>query len=182
MTTLLVGGTGHLGPGLIRLLSANGRGPRVLTRDPARARGVLGDGVELVAGDVRDSASLTGALEGATTVISAFSGFGDPKGPGPRAIDRDGNIALIRAARLGGVDHFVLLSVTQASPDHPMELMRSKYAAEQELKSSGLAWTIIRPALYMQTWLHTAADPLVADGPDAGLRSGRQPAEPRLGR
>ena len=34
MTTLLVGGTGHLGPGLIRLLSANGRGPRVLSRDP----------------------------------------------------------------------------------------------------------------------------------------------------
>ncbi len=164
MTTLLVGGTGHLGPGLIRLLTANGRGLRVLTRDPARARGVLGDGVELVAGDVRDPASMTRALEGATTVISAFSGFGDPKGPGPQAIDRDGNIALIRAARLVGVEHFVLLSVTQASSDHPMELMRSKYAAERELKASGLAWTIIRPALYMQTWLHTAADPLVDTG------------------
>ncbi len=164
MTTLLVGGTGHLGPGLIRLLTASGHGLRVLTRDPARARGILGDGVELVAGDVRDTASLTEALEGASSVISAFTGFGDPKGPGPRAIDRDGNIALIRAARLVGVEHFVLLSVTQASPDHPMELMRSKYAAEQELKSSGLGWTIIRPALYMQTWLHLAADPLVETG------------------
>ncbi len=164
MTILLVGGTGHLGPGLIRLLTASGRGPRVLTRDPARARRVLGDGVELVAGDVRDTASLTVALERATTVISAFSGFGDPKGPGPQAIDRDGNIALIRAARSSSVEHFVLVSVTQASPDHPMELMRSKYAAEQELKASGLAWTIIRPALYMQTWLHTAADPLVDTG------------------
>ena len=164
MTTLLVGGTGHLGPGLIRLLTANERGLRVLTRDPARAREVLGDGIELVAGDVRDPASLGGPLKGVTTVISAFSGFGDLKGPGPRVVDRDGNIALIRAARAAGVKHFVLLSVTQASPDHPMELMRSKYAAEQELKASGLAWTIIRPALYMQTWLHTAADPLVETG------------------
>ncbi len=175
MTTLLVGGTGHLGPGLIRLLTANGRRLRVLTRDPARARGVLGDGVELVAGDVRDPVSLTGALEGATTVISAFSGFGDPKGPGPKAIDRDGNIALIRASRLVGVEHFVLLSVTQASPDHPMELMRSKYAAEEELKASGLAWTIIRPALYMQTWLHSAADPLVDTGRTLVFGRGENP-------
>jgi uncharacterized protein YbjT (DUF2867 family) len=175
VTTLLVGGTGHLGPGLIRLLTASGRRLRVLTRDPARARAVVGDGVDLVAGDVRDPASLTGALGGATTVISAFSGFGDPKGPGPQVVDRDGNIALIRAARSAGVEHFVLLSVTQASPDHPMELMRSKYAAEQELKASGLAWTIIRPALYMQTWLHTAADPLVDTGRTRVFGRGENP-------
>lgn len=175
MTTLLVGGTGHLGPRLIRLLTANGRGLRVLTRDPARARGVLGDGVELVAGDVRDPASLVGPLKGVTTVISAFSGFGDLKGPGPRVVDRDGNIGLIRAARSSGVEHFVLVSVTQASPDHPMELMRSKYAAEQELKASGLAWTIIRPALYMETWLHTAADPLLQTGRTRVFGRGDQP-------
>ena len=164
MTTLLVGGTGHLGPGLIRLLTANGRALRVMTRDPERARGVLGTGVDLVAGDVRDPASLAGPLQGVKTVISAFSGFGDPKGPGTRVVDRDGNIALIRAARSAGVAQFVLISVTQSSPDHPMDLMRSKDAAEQELKASGLAWTIIRPSLYMQTWLHVAADPLVATG------------------
>lgn len=164
MTVLLVGGTGHLGPELIRLLAGNGREPRVLTRDPARARASLGDGLELIAGDVRDPASLAGPLAGITTVVSAFSGFGDPTGPGTGTIDRDGNLALIRAARLAGVEHFVLLSVTQASPDHPMELMRSKYAAEQELKVSGLAWTIIRPALYMETWLGVAGDPLVQTG------------------
>ena len=175
MTTLLVGGTGHLGPGLVRLLTMNGRGLRVLTRDPVRAREVLGTSVELVPGDVRDPASLAGPLQGATTVISAFSGFGDLKGRGPRAIDRDGNIALIRAARSAGVDHFVLLSVTQAAPDHPMELMRSKYAAEQELMASGLAWTIIRPALYMETWLHTAADPLVQTGRIRVFGRGDQP-------
>ena len=164
MTVLLVGGTGHLGPSLIRLLTQDGRPLRVLTRNPARARDELGDAIELVTGDVRDPASLTGPLEGITTVISAFTGFGDPKGPGTRTIDRDGNIALIRAARLAGVEHFVLLSVTQASPDHPMELMRSKDAAERELKASGLSWTIIRPALYMETWLRVAADPLTQTG------------------
>jgi uncharacterized protein YbjT (DUF2867 family) len=164
VTALIVGGTGHLGPVLVRLLIEGGRKTRVLTRDPARARGVLGEGVELVAGDVRDPISLAGSLEGTSTVVSAFSGFGDPHGPGTRTIDRDGNVALIRAARLAGVEHFVLLSVTQASPDHPMELMRSKYAAEQELKGSGLAWTIIRPALYMETWLDVAAGPLIQTG------------------
>jgi uncharacterized protein YbjT (DUF2867 family) len=164
VSVLLVGGTGHLGPELIRVLAGTGREPRVLTRNATRAREALGDGVELAEGDVRDPASLAGPLDGITTVISAFSGFGDPKGPGTGTIDRDGNVALVRAARLAGVEHFVLLSVTQASPDHPMELMRSKHAAEEELKASGLAWTIIRPALYMETWLHVAADPLTQTG------------------
>lgn len=175
MSILLVGGTGHLGPGLIAVLAANGHAPRVLTRDPGRARATLGEGIELVAGDVRDPASLAGPLAGVTTVISAFSGFGDPKGPGARAIDGDGNVALVRAARSAGVEHFVLLSVTQASPDHPMELMRSKYAAEQELKASGLSWTIIRPALYMETWLRVAADPLVQTGRTRVLGRGDNP-------
>jgi uncharacterized protein YbjT (DUF2867 family) len=172
VTVLLVGGTGHLGPVLIDLLTAGGRGPRVLTRNAPRARATLPDVVELAEGDVRNPATLVGPLHGVTTVVSAFSGFGDPAGPGTRAIDRDGNVALVRAARSAGVEHFVLLSVTQASPSHPMELMRSKYAAEQELKASGLAWTIIRPALYMETWLGVAADPLVLTGRTRVFRRG----------
>jgi uncharacterized protein YbjT (DUF2867 family) len=32
-----------------------------------------------------------------------------------------------------------------------MELFRMKYLAEQELKASGLAWTIIRPTAYIET-------------------------------
>jgi uncharacterized protein YbjT (DUF2867 family) len=58
----------------------------------------------------------------------------------------------------------VLLSVWDASPDHPMDLMRMKHAAEEELKASGLAWTIIRPASYMELWCYLLGGPLLEKG------------------
>src|SRR5215217_6035645 len=51
-----------------------------------------------------------------------------------------------------------------AAPDHPMELFRMKYLAEQELKESGLAWTIIRPTAYMETWAALIGEPLLKSG------------------
>ena len=39
-----------------------------------------------------------------------------------------------------------------------------KYSAEQELKASGLSWTIIRPTAYMETWAKLIGEPLVKTG------------------
>jgi len=33
-----------------------------------------------------------------------------------------------------------------------MSLHRAKHAAEQALRASGLAWTIVRPAPFLETW------------------------------
>jgi len=49
-------------------------------------------------------------------------------------------------------------------PDHPIELFRMKYMAEQKLKASGLAWTIIRPTAYMETWASLIGEPLLETG------------------
>jgi uncharacterized protein YbjT (DUF2867 family) len=88
-------------------------------------------------------------VAGARTVISAVQGFAGTDPAGPQAVDRQGNSNLIRAAKEGAMEHFVLVSIQGAAPDHPMELFRMKYLAEEELKASGLAWTIIRPTAYM---------------------------------
>ena len=39
-----------------------------------------------------------------------------------------------------------------------------KYMAEQKLKASGLAWTIIRPTAYMETWPSLIGEPLLETG------------------
>jgi uncharacterized protein YbjT (DUF2867 family) len=57
----------------------------------------------------------------------------------------------IQAARAGATEHFILVSIQGVAPDHPMELSGMKYLAEQELKASGLAWSIIRPTAYIET-------------------------------
>ncbi len=67
MTVLVTGAAGHLGGNLVRALLARGHQVRALdcTRD---WRPLEGLGVEIVAGDVRDPASLRRAFEGAEVV------------------------------------------------------------------------------------------------------------------
>jgi uncharacterized protein YbjT (DUF2867 family) len=164
MTVLIAGGSGILGTRVVRLLADRGYAVRVLTRDPERARHLAGDHVEIVAGDVRDPATLARAMAGAETVISAIQGFSGTGGDNPRTVDGEGNINLIRAARDTGAAHFILVSVQGAAPDHPMELFRMKHRAEQELRASGLAWTIIRPTASMETWAKIVGEPLMKTG------------------
>jgi uncharacterized protein YbjT (DUF2867 family) len=144
---LVAGGSGMLGTQIVRLLSARGAGVRVLTRDPSSAAH-LPAAAEIITGDLRNPATAAAAVRGCATVISAVHGFAGPGKPSPESIDRDANRALVRAATAAGADHFVLISVLGAAPDHPMSLHRAKHAAEQELTASGLHWTIIRPAQF----------------------------------
>jgi NADH dehydrogenase len=159
---LMAGGTGRLGTRVVELLTKRGMPVRVLTRDRTRAKH-LPEAVEIVEGNVRDPETLTPAMAGVTSVISAIQGLDDPKS-NPMATDRDGNRNLITAAKASGVDHFVLVSVVKSSPDHPMSLGRAKFAAEQSLKASGLAWTIVRGTAYMEFWVQMVVQPLIDKG------------------
>lgn len=160
---LIAGATGHLGPTLVELLTSRGERIRVLTRDPARARRVFAKDVELVTGDVCNPSSLAPALAGVETVVSAVTGFG-PGGGGPRAVDLQGNENLIAAAEAADAKHFVLVSMHGARADHPLELYRAKFLAEERLRKSRLDWTIIRPAVFMELWAGIVGDSITKSG------------------
>jgi uncharacterized protein YbjT (DUF2867 family) len=169
---LVAGGTGTLGRVVVSQLGAAGHEVRVLTRDARRAEGLDAD---LAVGDVRDSRSLTAATHGCSVVVSAVHGFLGGRGAGPDHIDHQGNGALVRAAVDAGVGHVVLLSVFDARPDHPMALHRAKYAAELDLHTSGLAWTVLRPTSYVETWIGIVAGKLTSGGPALVLGRGDNP-------
>jgi uncharacterized protein YbjT (DUF2867 family) len=172
---LVAGGTGMLGHSLVPLLTTHGEPVKVLSRGTHGAASPSVPGVEVVTGDVRDAASVDRAMAGARTVVSAINGFGGPGALGVRVIDRDGNAALIDAAVRAGVEHFVLVSIQGASTDHPIELFRMKAEAEARLKASGLAWTIIRPTAYQETWLEIVGRPLVQTGKTRVFGRGQNP-------
>jgi uncharacterized protein YbjT (DUF2867 family) len=159
---LIAGGTGTLGTRIVRLLKARGLEVRLLVRDPARD--MDGDLVEVIPGDVLDPQAVERAMDGVRIVVSAIQGFSGTGDYSPRTVDFQGNSNLIQAARTAGVEHFVLVSVHGAAPDHPMELFRMKYRAEQELRESGLSWTIIRPTAFMETWATILGKPLLEIG------------------
>ncbi len=169
---VVAGASGTLGPVLIPLLVGRGEPVRVVTRDPHAAGRKL-SGVELVAGDVTRPADARRAVEGARVVVSAITGFASPAGL--QAVDAEGNRILVEAAAAAGVEQFVLLSVAQASADHPMALLRAKFAAEQAVRASGVGWTIIRPTAYLETWLGLIGGPLVAQGKTLVFGRGQNP-------
>jgi NADH dehydrogenase len=160
---LVAGGTGHLGIELVPILTIRGIPVRVVTRDPDRARRRLGETPQLAKGDARNPHTLEEALTGADLVVSAMTGFG-PGAPGPRAVDYEGNLNLIRAAEAAGVRRFVLVSIHGASADHTMELWRMKYRAEEALRASRLDWVIVRPNAFMELWAEIVGGPVFKEG------------------
>jgi uncharacterized protein YbjT (DUF2867 family) len=161
---VIAGGTGRMGRELAAGLVDRGLLVRILARDPARVPQGLRDRVEVARADVREPETLGAALAGADTVVSAITGFGGPGAAGARAIDGDGNVALIDAAEVAGCGHFVLFSVRSAAADAPVLLFREKHRAEQHLERAAVTGTVIRPTAYMETWIDIVARPLIATG------------------
>lgn len=154
---LVAGGTGRLGSLVAGSLCERGHRVRVLSRGLAPHPGRLDRRVEVVRGDVSDAVSLSAAMEGVDVVVSCVQGFAGPGEVTPESVDRQGNFNLVDAARQVAAD-FVLVSVTGAASDSPMELGRMKYAAEKYLRASNLRWTIVRSAAFAQLWLDLMAE------------------------
>ncbi|MCZ2404651.1 SDR family oxidoreductase [Paenarthrobacter sp. Z7-10] len=157
---LIAGGTGTVGRILVPMLLSDGLKVRVLTRSQDSAAKLRALGVETVLGDAGRDGELRDAVSGCGAIVSAMSGFGPTSGSSPDAVDRSGNIALMDAAAAAGVKRFVLFSIRGAAPDSPLPLARCKFAAEQHLKNSPLAWTILRPTTILETFASVLRDSL----------------------
>jgi NADH dehydrogenase len=157
---LVAGGTGRLGTLVVAQLAQQGARVRVLTRDPARAAHLRAAGAEVARGDVRDRSSVERAMGAVTTVVSAVHGFAGPGRVTPDSVDRAGNAHLVAAAAAARAD-VVLVSVAGAAADSPMELFRAKYAAEQNLRASGVPWTIVRASAFAEMWADIMTKPIV---------------------
>jgi len=151
---LIVGATGLLGGQICRLLAKSQKPMRTLVRssaDASRLDELRNAGVELAWGDLKDPDSLRAACEGATAVLStASSTFSRQPGDSIDAVDRQGQLRLVEAAKSAGVKHFVYVSFLPIAED--FALQRAKRSVEQALIASGCAYTILRPTYFMEVW------------------------------
>lgn len=152
---LVTGATGRQGGATAAKLVADGWQVHALVRDPGsdRARTLSETGVELVAGDMADRASLERAMTGVYGVFSVqptVSQPGVPAGFGAADEIRWGhNVA---AAARAGVEHVVYTSVGGADRDPPIRNYRNKWAIEQHIRALGLPATILRPVNFMENY------------------------------
>ena len=133
-TILVLGATGATGGEVAKQLIGAGHRPRLLIRNPDKARPFQGKAV-LHYGDYKVESDLKLALEGIDKVylVSALS-----------LDSSEDEINIIDAAKQAGVRHIVKLSVVTAG--HPeIVLARLHAATEKHLRDSGLAWTMLRP-------------------------------------
>ncbi|WP_232495402.1 SDR family oxidoreductase [Novosphingobium kaempferiae] len=147
-TILVTSAMGNQGRLLIPRLAEAGCQVRAfdIAADPEALR-KLG-AAEAIRGDLLDDAALGQAMAGVSAVYHL--------GPNAHPREDDIGLATIRAAKRAGVRHFVFGSVLHpqigALSQHAMKLRVS-----EALLESGLRWTVLAPAHYMQTLQHRAA-------------------------
>lgn len=141
---LVTGATGTTGGEVARQLIAAGVKPRLLVRNPAKARGFEGK-ADIVQGDLNDAASLERAMRGVEKLFLVASGV-DGQELEKKAVD---------AAKKAGVKHVVKLSVIGAEAE-AFTFARWHRPVEKHIEASGMAWTHLRPINFMSNALGDA--------------------------
>jgi uncharacterized protein YbjT (DUF2867 family) len=145
LTVVVTGSTGKQGGAVARGLLERGHKVRAVTRDPnsSHAKSLAKAGATLVAASLEDTAAITKALEGATSLFAMTT----PSG-GTDAETRQG-VAAADAAKAAGV-HLVFTSVNSADRQTGVPHFDSKYEVEKHIAKIGVRATSLAPAFFME--------------------------------
>ena len=145
LTVVVTGATGKQGGAVARGLLKRGHKVRAITRDPhsSQAKSLADAGAMVVAASLEDTAGITKALKGATSLFSMTTPFG-----GTDAEIRQG-VAASDAAKAAGV-HLVFTSVGSANRQTGVPHFDSKYEVEKYIVKVGVRATILAPVAFME--------------------------------
>jgi NAD(P)H dehydrogenase (quinone) len=150
----VTGSTGAVGGRVAALLGA--AVDRLVVRDAARAPRVDGD-PEVVKATYADAEASERALRG-VDVLFMVSGAESP-------VRRAEHRTFIDAAARAGVGHVVYTSFAGAAPDAVFTLGRDHHDAEEAIRASGMAWTLLRDSFYSDFFPLFADEEGVIRGP-----------------
>lgn len=145
-TIVVGGGTGRSGGAYVRALLEAGYRVRASHRpgkDPSRA---VASGAEAVAADLRDAGAVRRLVDGADAVFIAVLG----RGPDAVAEEAAATRNLVDAARESGARRVVYTSVHRADGDTGVPHFEVKVELESYVRESGVPYTILRPATFME--------------------------------
>jgi len=162
---LVVGASGVLGGTTARFLLARGRGVRAMTRR-ADALGPLRQlGADIVSGDMLDPASLERACAGARRVLVTANSFLGSGATSPDRVDAPGYRNVFAAA----------VSALLPEKYRTVDYFRVKFEAADALRRGHVAWTVLQPTAFMETWATIVGDPLLKTGRAQILGPGVRP-------
>jgi uncharacterized protein YbjT (DUF2867 family) len=152
MRVAIAGGHGKVARHLARLLSDHGDEVRSLIRNPDHGADVRACGAEPLVLNLEeaDNVETAGAIDGMDAVVFA-AGAGPGSGPERKwTVDYGGAAKLIAAAVAANVPRYVMVSSQGADPDADggdtfAVYLKAKGRADQELQSSALDYSVVRP-------------------------------------
>ena len=144
MKVLVTGGTGFVGPGVVRALADKGHDLKLLVRDSTRSRDLPG---RPVVGEMTNNASLRSAVEDIDAVVHLVAIRQGREEQFKRVMEQ-GTRDLVAAAKDAGVRRFILMSAlgTSEATKDLVPYYHAKWEMEQAVKSSGLEHVIFRPS------------------------------------
>ena len=148
-TVFVTGATGNQGGAVVRHLLSKGFYVKALTRNPdlPRSKSIVHENLEILKGDLNDPPSYRNYLQNTDTV---FCNLQFTEGV-DKEIRQGINLATISKEQ--GVKHFVYSSVVGCDLNTGIPHWESKFKIENHIKSTGIDYTIIRPASLFENLL-----------------------------
>jgi uncharacterized protein YbjT (DUF2867 family) len=153
-TILVTGATGSIGRATVQALAGRDVHVRLASRDAAKLEELRAAGYDAVRVDFAEPLAIAEAVAGVDALLLVSSQH-------PDQTRLQGNV--VTAAAANGVRHVVKVSggSTVTGKDAPSFVGRSHWEIEQQIASTGLDYTFLRPNYFMQNLLNLAA-PIVA--------------------
>lgn len=142
---LLAGATGYLGLHIAKAMTVRGLKGRLIARKPEKLKSFESSRLEILKAEVTDAHTLKGVCDHIDTVISTVGITRQKEGLTYMDVDYKANLNLLREAQKAGVRKFIYVSVINGDKHRNLKIMEAKEAFVDELKKSGLEYTIIRP-------------------------------------
>jgi NADH dehydrogenase len=141
---LVTGGTGFVGPHVVRALHEAGHDVTILVRNTASARDLP---ARPAVGDMTDAGSLRTAAQGAEAVVHLVA-IRQGRPEQFQRIMEQGTRDLVAAAKDAGARRFVLMSALGTSEETKdlVPYYHAKWVMEQTVRESGLEHVVFRPS------------------------------------
>ena len=153
MRIVIAGGHGQIARQFGRLVAATGHQPVGMIRSSDHIPDLEEAGIEPALIDLEntDVAAMTEIVRGADAVVFAAGGGPDGNAERKETVDKGAAIMLADAAEAAGVRRYLMVSAMgteQADPDSDEVMqvyLRAKQAADDDVRSRDLDWTVVRP-------------------------------------
>jgi NADH dehydrogenase len=149
MKVFVTGGSGFVGNHVLSTLAEKGHQVVALVRPGSENKLKKPDGLEVVTGDVTEIVDLTQGMKGCDAVIHLVGIIRSfpSKGITFERLHTEATANVVAAAKETGVSKLLHMSALGAREDGPTPYLRTKFAAEELVRQSGLSYSIFRPSL-----------------------------------